>query len=227
MLAYICLKPANLESGLSHALMSEKTDDLVKFSAPLTRLFADVRAWATNLGAGRVLSEFGDQMFIEIPLMKIMDFGEFIKSLEYRNKVQSAVGVGMNPAEAFEAMQASYQSGSAEVVMYSSELNMTKSEGLLIKDDQQFGIELPNFQLDKPEPASNQQAAAQDQNFKPKEEAPKQQGDKTEVVQALTMLKQQASAIAMLKDEAPEAYNALKKVISVFIKMAQGQFGDK
>jgi hypothetical protein len=209
LLAYVCLQPVDVEEAFCFALESKSPEEMLKFSSPLVRLFQDIRSWTTDVVSGRIICEYGPQLFIEISMDRITELNDFVKKTAYTHKTGLKAGIGMNICDAYCAMQTAQGD---DPVMFTEEMPLQK-------DESQFSLDLPNFDLseDKKQEAPNDSPPAPQDA--PQEEA--KPSTKEKVIQALMAIKQQAPAIAKLKEVSPEAYNSIKAIIEAMILMTK------
>lgn len=220
MNTYVFLKPTCINVDFCNALESELPEELTKFSAPLEKAFEEIKNWTQNVAQGKVLSSFGNQVAIEIPMDKITDLSDFIKKFEYTMKACLAIGVGLTTREAYEAMCESEACGGEKVVLYSADVERDNEQAELVKDEGQYGFSLPGLELDEQDMAQDpQQQQEQMQPQEPKESP----SVKQKIMEALMMVKQHSGDIAKLKEINPQAYEAIKKVIDGMIGMASGK----
>jgi hypothetical protein len=149
MLSFVFIKPICGHKHFEEALIGDDPEELLRYSAPLERAFAEIKEWTNTEGCGRVLSAFGNQIVIQIPAEKILKLTEFAHKYEYTAKTQLAIGIGINPSEAFKAMGQSELEGGHRVVLYSSELD-TEGYGDPIENDEDlskagYDISFPNL----------------------------------------------------------------------------------
>ncbi len=215
---YAFLKPCDVEMNFENALLSENSEEMLKFSAPLEQAFVEIRDWANNNG-GKAVCSFGDQICIEAPMEKVVDLTAFMKKYEYTAKVNFCIGLGMNPLEAYKAMLSSMHAMGDKIVLYSQDL---ETEGLKKNNEealqeQQWGLDLPGMTMGEEEPAAEDPAQA---GQPPEQE---KQTPKQKIVETLMMIRQKAPIIAQLKQVDPKAYEAVKKIIDAMISMAHGE----
>jgi hypothetical protein len=211
---FVMIKPVKLDELYATALQSNEGENLLKVSAPLVRMFQDLRDWSDNNGA-RVLNEFGEFFCLTIAADKVDEFAQFNKKWEMTAKTRSAVGIGGTPLEAFMAMESSESRNGESIVLYSDDLEDGMDEGVidlgLSKAEDPFSF--PNLNLDEQEP--------QEQQSQPK---PQEDSVKQKVVQALMLVKQNAALIGQLRETNPDAYQAIKGLVDAMLDMAkQGQ----
>jgi hypothetical protein len=216
-LIYAFITPCDLTVSFENSLLSPNPEELVKFSAPLEKAFTEIKDWA-NLNGGMCLSAFGNQICIRMPITKASEIASFMQKYEFTSKVCFAVGVGTNPFEAYKAMLSSEEQSGAKIVFYSDDLEQESVEDELEKNlsENQYGFELPNFNLEKDEaPEEQQKPQTKDANVSTKQK----------VIEALMLIKQKAPVISQLKQVDPQAYEAIKKLVDAMVRLASGVSG--
>jgi hypothetical protein len=198
---YAYFTPQDHELTMDSALMSETPEEsLSKWSAPLEKAFNDISLYANYQLGGQCIAQFGTSICIRVPLDKITDLTQFVVKFENTSKVSFAVGMGLNPLEAYKAMLMAQANGADRIYLFSEETDtLNKTEG--------FGLELPNFQLDEEEVEVSEE---------PKEKATAKQ----KIVETLLLLKQKGPIIQQLKEIDSGAYQAVKKLVDALILMA-------
>lgn len=213
MLIYVFIKPCLAKAGFDGAILAENSaEELVKYSAPLERAFLDLRDWSV-LSGGKTLSSFGEQICLELPTDKITEVSAFMKKFEYTTKCIFAVGIGLNPLEAYKAMISSEDQCGEKIVLYSEDLETERMEKAeLIKMD--YNVEFPGLGLDKEEPEQAQPQKVNDNS-----------GDssKKKLIQTLMLVRAKAPIIAQLKQIDPKAYAAVKQLVDALIMLSQGK----
>lgn len=214
MKTYICVKPADVEMDLENALLAEDVEDLVRYSGPLERAFREIKDWAIN-NSGRVLSSFGDQIFIEMGIDKMPEISNYFRDYESTNKIPFCIGIGMRPLEAYKAMEDASMTIGGNIVLYNEDIEnsfddmdeFSKAEG------DGHGIDFPGLELEKDFQDTPQQ----------EKRAANAPTNKDKIIETLMLVKQNANNIARLKEINPKAYEAVKKVIDSMILMAHGE----
>lgn len=145
MLAYVFFKPVDVAENYEIAICSENPDALTIFSAPLEQAFKDIKNWAELEAMGRVMSAFGTEICIQIPINKLEDLTKFLDKFEPTTKTLFAVGIGMTPEEAYKAMCCSENENGDRVVMYDP--NIDESDQIIekaYKYGAEFGSDFDN-----------------------------------------------------------------------------------
>lgn len=213
MLAYAFLKPVDINWMFTEAIQSELPEELSKFSAPLEKAFEEIRFWTTTTGMGSVLSSFGNQIAVCIPMDKVPLLSEFLRKYEYTAKTKLAVGVGNTTREAYQALCVSEACNGDKVVLFSEDLDgQGDQDDYLSKSEDLYKIDIPGLNLDQEGPSDSKEA--------PPGVAKENKNTKQKVVETLLLLKQHSHDISQLKQINPQAFAAVKKIIDVMISLA-------
>lgn len=214
MLAYVFFKPVDIDWMFTEAIQSELPEELSKFSAPLEKAFEEIRFWTTTAGMGSVLSSFGNQMAICIPMDKVPLLSEFLKKYEYTAKTKFAVGVGNTTREAYQALCVSEAGDGDRVVLFSEDLDgQGNQDDYLSKSEDLYKIDIPGLNLD-------QELAPDSKDKDAPGVAKENKNTKQKVIETLLLLKQHSHDISQLKQINPQAFAAVKKIIDVMISLA-------
>ena len=206
---YVFIKPIGAKELFSAALSSDSPEELLKFSAPMEKMFTELREWVGLQSGGRYLSSFGYHFAFEMPLDKVGELSKFMHKFELSAKTPLAIGIGMTVQQAFRAVGKSERSDGSKVVLYSEDLEFEKAEG-----EAEGGGEsdmFPNLDLEEVE-TLEQQAEQED---------PKEDDEKEKITQALLLIRDKAPIISQLKQVDAQAYNAVKKLVEAFITIAK------
>ncbi len=223
---FISLFANDIDHKEEQASTNNESSEMRRITQELERGARILHSWVLT-HSGEIISKIGNVARVSVPLEYVSELDDVVKN--YESAVQStvAVGVGLSTNEADRALQVSIKTGGSCVTFYTEEVEKQLEEQ--DEEDKEDGIAHLERYLDKsehPKQKQFEQHVQAKESIKRKVEEDQQatesaQTVKSQVLQLLQELKEQAPVIEQLKEQAPDVYQSVTNMVNGVALMAR------